>query len=62
MTEKLAQQMRWHKNGKHYRPEKMIIHLMVKHGNILTGVTQWKLWRLEMYVLRWQQMDSILTE
>ena len=38
------------------------IQLMVKLGNISTSVIVTKLRKLEMYVLCWQQMGSILME
>jgi hypothetical protein len=38
------------------------IHPMVKHGPILITFIMRKLKRLVMYVLRWQQMGSILMD
>jgi len=62
MTEESAQQMRWHKNGKRYHPEKMIHPSDGEAWKHFDRRNTMEAGRLEMYVLRWQQMDSILME
>jgi hypothetical protein len=63
MTEQTAKQMTWHKKPYDTIPRSTwYIQLMLRLGNILTAVIVKRLRKLEMYVLRWLHMSSILME
>jgi hypothetical protein len=63
MTEQTAKQMTWHKKPYDTIPRSTwYIQLMLRLGNILTAVIVQRLRKLEMYVLRWLHMGSILME
>jgi hypothetical protein len=63
MPEQTAKQMTWHKKAYDTIPRSTwYIQPMLRLGNILTAVIVKRLRKLEMYVLRWLHMSSILME
>jgi hypothetical protein len=63
MTEETAKQMTWHKTGKWYYGEDIMLHPAdAESWQYSTVVILTRLRKLEMYVWRWLQMGSILMD
>jgi hypothetical protein len=62
MTEESAKQMTWHKDCVRYRPDNMVHPADADAWKYFDDQHKAKPVKLEMYVLRWLQMGSILMD